>query len=151
MGRGFDELGEKGVILAELGDSIRASFVPLDTPRFYDEAAEAGEDPMEAVAGILPAIDSSDFYRVTLTGYCNRVDLSEIRKAFPHIPNLILRDETLPEPDLWSKVEEDSLEGAYFRLLKKSAESDSETIRRQARLAARISRQILDGQEVTLP
>ena len=151
MGRGFDELGAKGVIIAELTDSVKASFVPLDTPRFYDEAAEAGDDPLEAVASILPAIDSSDFYRVTLTGYANGVDLAQIRKQFPHIPNLILRDETLPEPDLWSVAGEDSLEGTYFQLLKNSADSDSETIRRRARLAARISRQILDGQEVVLP
>ena len=151
MGRGFDELGEKGVILAEFTDSIKASFVPLDTPRFYDEAAPVNDDPMDAVAGILPAIDSQDFYRITLTGYCNQVDLEKIRSAFPHIPNLILRDETLPEPDLWSAVGQDSLEGVYFGILQNAANSDSETIRRRARLAARISRQILDGQEVVLP
>ncbi len=151
MGHGFDELGAKGVIIAELTDSVKASFVPLDTPRFYDETAVAGDDPLEAVAGILPAMESADFYRVTLTGYANGVDLAQIRKQFPHVPNLILRDETLPEPDLWSAVGQDSLEGVYFGLLQNSANSDSETIRRRARLAARISRQILDGQEVPLP
>ena len=151
MGRGFDELGPKGVIITELDSSVKASFVPLDTPRFFDEAAPVSDDPMEAVEGILPAIDSQDFYRITLTGYCNQVDLNKIRAAFPHSPNLILRDETMPEPDLWSAVGQDSLEGVYFGILQKNANSDSETIRRRARLAARISRQILDGQEVVLP
>ena len=151
MGRGFDELGAKGVILVQLEDTVRAGFLPLDTPRFYDETVEAGDDPLDAVASLLPAVDTQDFYRVTLTGYCSGVDTHAIAAAFPHVPNLTVRDETLPEPDLWSCAEEDSLEGAYFTLLKKNAESDSPAISRRAKLAARISRQILDGQEVKLP
>ncbi len=151
MGRGFDELGDKGVILVECGETVRASFVPLDTPRFYDETVEVGEDPMEAVAGLLPILESPDFYRVTLTGYCDNVDLAAIRAAFPQIPNLILRDETLGALDLWGSVGEDTLEGTYFALLRDLADAESETISRRARLAARISRQILDGQEVKLP
>lgn len=151
MGRGFDELGAKGVIIAQLGEGVKASFVPLDTPRFYDETAEAGENPAEAVAALLPAMQSDDFYRVTLTGYAAGIDLKEIAARFPHVPNLQLFDETLPELDLWGAVGDDTLEGVYFGLLRASAESDSETISRRAKMAARISRQILDGQEVKLP
>lgn len=151
MGRGYDELGPKGVIIATLEDGVKASFVPLDTPRFYDEELDAGDDPAASVAALLPAVDSSDFYRVTLTGYCAGVDPDAIAAAFPHIPNLQLRDHTLPEMDLWSCAGEDSLEGVYFGLLQNFSNSDSETISRRARLAARISRQILDGQEVKLP
>ena len=151
MGHGFDELGEKGVILAEFGEGVKASFLPLDTPRFFDERVEVGDDPLEAVSALLPAVSSTDFYRVTLTGYSGKVDLNAIAAAFPHIPNLRLADETLPELDLWSTVGDDTLEGVYFGLLKEAAQSDSDTISRRARLAARISRQILDGQEVVLP
>ena len=151
MGRGFDELGAKGVIIAQLADGISAGFVPLDTPRFYDEEVEVGDDPAASVSALLPAVDSSDFYRITLTGYSSCVDISAIQKQFAHIPNLELRDETLPEMDLWSSIGEDSLEGVYFGLLHDATESQSETIRRRAQLAARISRRILDGQEVKLP
>ena len=151
MGHGFDELGIKGVIIAEFADTVKASFMPLDTPRFYDESVEAGDNAADAVASLLPATPSDDFYRVTLTGYSSGVDLDAVKKEFPHIPNLQIFDETLPELDLWASVEEDSLEGVYFALLKNSADSDSETLSRRAKLAARISRQILDGQEVKLP
>lgn len=151
MGHGFDELGAKGVILAQLENGVKASFVPLDTPRFYDEEVDVGENAEDTLHTLLPAVDSSDFYRITLTGYSAGLDLKKLAEAFPHIPNLQLRDETLPELDLWSHVEEDTLEGVYFGLLKNAAESESETISRRARLAARISRQILDGQEVKLP
>lgn len=151
MGHGFDELGAKGVIIAKLENGVQASFVPLDTPRFYDEEVDVGENAEDALASLLPAMDSSDFYRITLTGYSAGVDLKKLAAAFPHVPNLQLRDETLPELDLWSNVGEDTLEGVYFSLLQKNAEADSDTLSRRAKLAARISRQILDGQEVKLP
>lgn len=151
MGHGYDELGAKGVIIARLEDGVQASFVPLDTPRFFDEELDVGDDAMDALNSLLPAMDSSDFYRVTLTGYSAPLDLGKLAAEFPHIANLQLRDETLPELDLWSSVGEDTLEGVYFGLLRESDQAQSDTISRRARLAARISRQILDGQEVKLP
>ena len=151
MGRGFDELGPKGVILVTLEQDVKASFLPLDTPRFYDEEVEAGDDAGASLASMLPAMESSDFYRVTLTGYSAGVDLAALQSQFPHIPNLWLRDETIPEVDLWSNTTEDSLEGAFFSLLQEATQSESETLARRANLAARICRRILDGQEVKLP
>ena len=151
MGRGFDELGPKGVIVAEFSDTVSASFITLDTPRFFDEEAEVGADPMDAVAAILPSLNTSDFYRITLTGYCGDVDTGKIAAAFPHVPNLTLRDETLPEMDLWGTLGQDNLEGVFFGLLHEGCNSESETIRRRAKLAAQLSRKLLDGQEVKLP
>ena len=151
MGHGFDELGAKGVILVNLDQQVIASFLPLDTPRFYDEEVDAVNDPQEAVAAVLPTLPTDDFYRITLTGYQNDVDLGSLYAAFAHIPNLTLRDQTLPAPDLWDTAEEDSLEGTLFALLKTAAESDSSALAQRAQLAARICRQLLDGQEVKLP
>ena len=121
----------------------------MDTPRFYDEEVEAGSDPRDAISALLPALHTDDFYRITLTGYSAGIDLSQLN--FPQVPNLSLRDETRPEIDLWSAVGEDSLEGVYFGFLQQASQSDMEKTRSRATLAARISRQILDGQEVKLP
>lgn len=151
MGRGYDELGPKGVVMVTMDDTVSASFLPLDTPRFYDEEAEAGADAAAAVESLLPAVESMDHYRITLTGYSSPIDLEAVRGKFPHIPNLILRDETVPETDLWSNTDEDTLEGLLFADLQKAAASDSEVLSRRATLAARICRRILDGQEVKLP
>lgn len=151
MGRGFDELGPKGVIIATLGDQKEAKFIPLDTPRFYDEEITAGDDPAAALAAVLPAIDSSDFYRVTFTGYSAGIDPEALCQQYHHVPNLVIRDETLPEPDLWKNTDTDTLEGLLFSQLKEAADSPSETLAHQALLAARICRSILDGQEVVLP
>jgi len=151
MGRGFDELGPKGVILATLGETRDVKFLPLDTPRFYDESIPAGDDPSSALSAILPAIDSQDIYRVTLTGYSAPLDLENLRAAFPHVPNLTLEDNTLPLPDLWQNTDNDSLEGMVFAGLKEIADSPTETLAQRATLAAQICRSILDGQEVVLP
>lgn len=151
MGRGYDEAGMKGALLVELGEGVRAEFLPMNTPRFFDETVEAGSDAAASAAAVLPPVNSRDFYRLTFTGYSAPIDLSNIAAGFPHIPNLELRDRTLPEIDLWSAAGEDSLEGVYFRLLHEAMNTESEALQERVKLAAKISRQILDGQEVTLP
>jgi len=151
MGRGFDECGDKGAILIALDEAVHTEFLPLDTPRFFDLEADAGEDPAAAVSALLPPAQTEDFYRITLTGYAAQMDLNAIRAANPQVANLTLRDQTLPEIDLWSAVGNDTLEGVYFRMLHDELDSPSETYQKYVKLAARISRQILDGQEVKLP
>lgn len=151
MGHGYDESGVKGVILLEFAEEVSAKFLPLDTPRFFDEEAEADGDGAQALAALLPGTETEDFYRVTFTGYSNGLDLDGLKATYPHIKNLVLRDKSIPERELWSAVGEDSLEGMYFGLLHDGLDTESERLKRCLKLAARISRQILDGQEVTLP
>ena len=151
MGKGFDETGAKGAILVTLDDTISAVFCPLDAPRFYDEQVDVTGDPAQAMEAILPALPSEDVYRITLCGYSAPIDTEALCRHFSHVPYLTVRDETVPETDLWRGVNDDSLEGVYFSLLQQAAMSDNPQLREKALLAARISRQILSGQEVKLP
>lgn len=151
MGHGYDEAGIKGVILLELDDDVRWEFRTLDTPRFYDEEVEVGTDAAQTLAAVLPGVGTEDFYRITLTGYSDGLDLDALASHFSYVKNLILRDKTIPEKELWSAVGEDSLEGMYFSILHDGLDTESEILQQRIKLAARISRQILDGQEVTLP
>ena len=146
MGRGYDEQGEKGVYIVELEDKATARFLPLDTPRFYDLLSE-----MSALSSVLPPVASSDYYRVTLTGSCDAPDLTALQAEFAHIPNLVLRDKTTRTVDIWGSLGEDSFEGVYFGLLKAAMETADETEKQEILLAAGISRQLLEGQEVSLP
>lgn len=144
MGRGYDETGEKGVYLVDT-DTMALRFIPLDTPRFYDLETEVITTAEDAVLSTLPPVGNADFYRITLTGECQPFDVNDLH--FPHFPNLTLRDHTVPPADLWGCISQDTLEGTYFRLLHDALENGDET----ATLAAKISRKILDGQEVVLP
>ena len=145
MGRGWDEEGEKGVLIVTVDDGVQTQFVPLDTTEFHDLEINA----REGLASVLPAIPNDDFYRITLTGETELPDLEALQKEFSQFPNLILRDHTRRPVDIWKSLGEDSFEGMYFDLLKAALKGDEqdETIL----LAAKISRRLLDGQEVELP
>ena len=151
MGRGYDELEEKGVLLVTVDDGADARFIPLDTPRFYDYEAEVLTTAQDAIAGKLSAVGNADFYRITLTGESEPLDLDALAAEFAQFPNLELRDKTQPPVDLWACVGNDTLEGVYFKMLKEAMEGQDEESQRIALLATKISRKILDGGEVVLP
>lgn len=151
MGRGFDELEAKGVLIVTLDDAVRADFVALDTPRFFDYETDPGIDARSALDRLLPAVGDEHFYRITFTGEAEALDLDALRQAFSQFPNLQLRDRTVPLRDIWGSAAEDTLEGVYFGLLKDALDNADEEQKEILTLAARISRQILDGQEVRLP
>lgn len=151
MGRGFDEPGEKGVRIVTVDNGVSTRFVPLDVPRFYDLEVEIEGNPQQALSEFLPPVGSLDFYRITLTGTSEPVDIAELTRQFERFPNLLLRDRTLPPADIWGSAGEDSLEGVYFQMLKQALENADEKMQQKIHLAATISRQILDGQEVKLP
>ena len=145
MGRGNDELGEKGVYLVTLEEKADITFLPLAVPKFYDLEAEILDTPENALQAVLPPVGSEDFYRITLTGEAEPFDIDKL--SFPAFPHLQLRDKTEPPTDLWSSMGADNLEGVFFQLLHDNLASDPETVT----LAAKIARKILDGREVALP
>lgn len=147
MGRGYDEQGEKGLYLVTVDQSVTVRFVPLNTPRFYDLELPAAQP----LSSLLPPVGNRNFYRVTFTGPSAPLDLTAIQKQYSQFPNLTLRDKTVPPADIWGSAGEDTLEGMYFKLLRDAMENSSEEDARHFRLAAQISRQLLDGQEVELP
>lgn len=150
MGHGYDETGVKGALIITLEDTASARFVALDTPRFFDYETEAGDDPIAALDKLLPALGRDIYYyRITLTGPSQPLDLAALRARFDRIPNLTLRDRTTPPLDIWGNAGDDSFEGIYFGLLRQALDTaeDKETVL----LAAKLSRQLLTGQEVALP
>ena len=151
MGRGFDELEEKGVLLTTVDETANTRLIPLNAPRFYELEAPVLTTAAAAIADVLPAVGNDDFYRITLTGECEAVRLDALSAQFSRFPNLELRDNTRLPKDLWGCVGNDSLEGVYFGMLKEAMDGQDEESQRIALLAAKISRTILDGEEVVLP
>lgn len=146
MGRGYDEEGEKGLLIAEIGERVTTRFVPLRTPQFFDL-----ETSVEELDGLLPPVGNDNFYRITLTGESEPVDLSALAAKYSRFPNLELRDRTTTPVDIWKNAGEDSFEGTYFQMLQDAMKDADEDTKRQLLLAAKISRKILEGQEVALP
>ena len=146
MGKDFGEDGEKGVYIVDSDNLSAPRFVKLGLPAFFDLSAT-----VDTLSTILPPVATKDYYRVTLTGHSEKPDLESLKAQFSHIPHLHFRDQTLPPLELWKDAGEDSFAGAYFALLKEQAESQDPETARIYTLAARISREILDGEEVVLP
>ena len=147
MGRGWDEPGEKGALIVCLDKDVQARFVPLDGPKFFDLAVDAADGP----AAVLPGVANNDFYRITLTGEAENVDLDALQAEFAAFPNLVLRDQTVRPVDIWAGAGEDSFEGVYFGMLRDALENATEEEKETILLAAKLSRQLLEGQEVKLP
>lgn len=136
MGRGFDETGRKGVLIVTLEELAQVEFVPLDLPGFYEL-----EGDFSQISARLPPAGSGDCYRITLTGVREDGDLWALRQRFP---NLELRDNRVSADTLWETADKDSLEGVFFRTLRQLGDGP------ERELAARIARQLLDGEEVAL-
>lgn len=151
MGRGYDEEGQKGVLIVSVDDKTSVRFVPLDSPKFYDWEITVSGNAEADLAAVLPPVGNEDFYRITFTGASQPIDLQALIATFSRFPNLELRDRTTPPVDIWSAVGEDSFEGMYFKLLQDSLENQDEKAQERITLAAEISRKLLDGQEVVLP
>ena len=145
MGRGFDETGDKGVMIVTLDGGAEARFLPLPCPRFHLLSISVEDGAEAALSKALPAAETGDFFRVELTGESEPLSLSVLTQAFSHIPNLELRDRTQPPIDLWAGTDADSLEGVFFSLLQQ-ADAPEQT----KELAARICHRLLAGQEVEL-
>lgn len=150
MGRGWDETGEKGILLVDLEQTAAAAFLPLPVPKFFDLTVPVNRDAQAALEAILPPGESRDLFRVRLTG-SGSVDLAQLRRRFSYLGYLELRDETEEEIDPFDMAGEDSLRGTYFRLLREELEKADGEREEVIRLAASISARLLEGKEVHLP
>ena len=148
MGRGWDETGQKSALLVTLGQQPEIRPVSLNMPLFFDE--EVCIEDGSGLESLLPAVENTDFYRVTLTG-TGEVDIPQLLQRYVHLPHLELRDRTEAPLELWAEAGEDSLRGIYFEMLRSALERAEPEEAERIRLAAEISRKLLEGREVRLP
>lgn len=122
-GRGFDECGEKGVILVEIGqDRLSAKFVPVCMRKYESISVDISgdDDAYDKTKAALTGDTSRDIYRIILTGECEIAPkLSELEeKLAPLFFSLQLRDSTRPAQDIWARSGEDTLRGLFLARLK---------------------------------
>ena len=153
-GRGFDECGDKGVILADVGPgSCTLRFESLCSRRYerLDVDVSGAADTAAAILTALGGRDTSrDIYRITLTGECEAApDLPRLQKALgDRFFHLELRDRTTLRRDLWESAGEDTLRGLFLtRLLLQFEAAETEAERDRITRAARYGLMALDGRE----
>ena len=124
-GRGFDELGDKGVLYGTIdGGVVSVEFVPLATRRYRIETVDVtGRAPEEALAALLPQTPSPDLCRILFTGESPGLSLPALEAmAAPCYYSVTLRDQTRMPVDLWRRVGEDTLTGLFLRTLRQRLE-----------------------------
>lgn len=148
MGRGFDELGEKGVYFGSVSDSgeVSLDFVPLGGRKYEILRVEAGDDALSAIEGVLPENTQNDIYRIILTGPSALPDTRALMRALEgRFFALTIRDETRPKQELWSGAGEDTLRGLFLQTLRTQYDAaDDDVTRRKIARAARLG---LDAME----
>ena len=140
-GRGFDELGDKGVLYVEAEPgSCRAEFVPLCRRRYQILSVDVtgAEDLAAAVRAALPPDTAEDIYRILLTGErgAEALDLEGLTWALaPRFYGLTLRDRTRVQRAVWDRMEEDTLTGLFLRLMaaRCRAEPENEILQQAVR------------------
>ena len=150
-GRGFDECGEKGVLIVDAAPgNVTARFIPTAARRY--ECLDVRASELDTFR--LPEDAAENIYQITITGETDREpDLTALRRALePRVFALRLRDETSLRRDVWERAGEDSLRGTFLRMLRDrydSARTDAE--REQITRAARWGLAALDGREEAEP
>lgn len=120
-GRGFDELGDKGVLYGTIEDgTVSTQFIPLAHRRYRIETVDVTElGPEAALSAFLPKEPSPDLCRILLTGECGAFDLEALEAmAAPCFYSVSLRDQTRLRRDLWARAGEDTLTGLFLRQLR---------------------------------
>lgn len=148
MGKDFGECGEKGVYIVDTDDLSAPQFVSLGLPVFYDLTAPITTTAEDAISALLPPVDDGNYYRITLTGHSEPLNIPALQGNYAH---LTIKDQTQHPLDIWKDLGSDSFAGEYFSLLKEALDNANPEDARVLQLAARLSRQILDGEEVLLP
>ncbi len=155
-GRGFDELGEKGVLLGEIeGGAVSLKFVPLAGRRYEILTVDVtGEDPAAALEKALPRGRERDSYRILLTGESGPqgLDLPALEGlARPYFYSLSLRDRTRMYRALWSRAAEDGLTGLFLRRIQERLSAADGEERERLEQAARFGLAALENREDCRP
>jgi DNA repair exonuclease SbcCD nuclease subunit len=152
-GRGFDETGDKGVILAQVSPgACELQFLPLGGRKYEVLSVDISQsqDVLATLEAALPTDTSRDVYRIRLTGQADQTPpLSALQRALEgRFFGLELRDETHLRRDIWAQRDADSLKGLFLSRLwqqLEAAETDQE--RELVTQAARWGLQAIDGGE----
>jgi len=149
MGRGFDELGQKGVYIGEISSlGVDLKFFPIQTRRYEILEVKCQDDPLSDALRLLPEDTQRDIYRLVFTGECEALDTQSIYAALEgRFYALQLKDQTRPPVDIWKDCGEDTLKGQFLSALREKLAEADEDQRKIIELAAKLGLNAMEGRE----
>lgn len=125
-GRGFDETGDKGVLIGTVEPGrVELRFHPLCRRRYHVVTADLTgcPDPVTAALNALPDRAEADICRVVLTGESPGVDLPAVTAAVgAQCYSATVLDHTTVPRDLLRRAGEDTLTGFFLREMNEHAQ-----------------------------
>ena len=151
-GRGFDETGEKGIIVGAVSkNGCDLQFMPLGGREYKVLNIEmtAKADPIEALKRAIPENADRDIFRVIFTGeYDTKVDLEAVAEvcggSFFHAT---FKDKTVRPGDMWQGLGENSLRGVFLEKMRGAYENASDDEKSGVEQAVRYGLAALDRRE----
>ena len=151
MGRGFDETGVKGVVIADIAPGkVQAHFAPLGGREYRVLPVDVtGQTALTAVENALPAGAEKDLVRIVLTGTAAQLPLTgELEQALRgRVWYLEVQNQVRLAQDLWARRGEMTLRGLFLRKLYDRLETAGPEERELIEAAARWGIAALDGGE----
>ena len=151
-GRGFDETGPRGVLIAEVGrDQVETRFVALGGRQYHKLQVDIEDKPniLKAVLDLLPPGAKRDIYRISFSGeFEGRLDIEALGNALEEqFFHLVLRDETRLRRNIWAQAEEDTLKGLFLRKMRVLYEAGDEEMRERVVLAIRYTLDAMENRD----
>ena len=157
-GRGFDETGEKGVIIGEISrEKCDLRFVPMGGRQYriidinLDGTDNAAERVLEKTAEYN---DGRDIARIILRGeYNGRIDAASIENQLSgRFYNVTVRDDTVLTRDIWENTDGEALEGIFLKRMRSLYDSAEDyKTRERISSAARYGIAALENREEWRP
>ena len=155
-GRGFDETGRKGVILADVEKgSVDLRFVPMGGREYArrEVSLTSETDVLSALSAAITPEDGRSILRLILTGeHAGRIDTAALAGELgERVFHLELRDNTREPRDLWDGIDDDSLRGIFLRRMRTRYDrAITEEEKRTVELAVRYALDALENREDVL-
>ena len=151
-GRGFDELGTRGVIIAEVERGrTQACLVPLGGREYHKLEVDLQEasDVEMAIRDALPRNTQRDIYRIVLTGeFDGRINEEALIKTLEdRFFHLTIQDKTRIRRDIWRDAEEDSLRGLFLRKMRTRYDAGDEAKKERVTWAIRYALEAMEQGE----
>ena len=152
-GRGFDELGPKGVLCGEVEHGkADLTFVPLCRRQYHiHELTLTAEDTVETVAAqVLTHASADHLVRFVLKGESgpDALDLNALtERCAGFFYSLSFRDKTRVSRDLWSRAGEENLTGLFLRGMQERLKTADEETSALLQKATRFGLAALENRE----
>ncbi|GFZ31195.1 exonuclease SbcCD subunit D [Clostridium zeae] len=160
-GRGFDELGEKGIILGEVGQNFNSlKFIPMNKRTYLVVHVNINdamnyEDIKEKILEVVNEESrAKDLYKIILTGEIHEdfnIDLEVLlNKIGEHFYFIKLEDSTKIKIDISEVIEEHSVKGIFAKKIMEKIDECTEDEKSIYELALKIGIQSLSEGEIRL-